>query len=244
LSSVVLFVFEGERREQQIFQSVEKCFPNSESNIRLISVYGTCIYNLYKDALGDGDAGIDFVELIRERSVQNAAALEEYSRSDVAEIYLIFDYDGHDQQACDNKISEMLDFFREETENGFMFLSYPMSEAFFHYVDDDQFKSLTSRISEGAGYKGKVDKEQGPQLRGKDQIEWEHMKPIIRANCKKANLLVNGAFDFPTELLSSQDVFNEQLRQYIPDGELFVLSGFPLFFMHYIGAQKFRWNFS
>ena len=42
--------------------------------------------------------------------------------------------------ADDSKIKEMLQFFDNETENGMLYISYPMVEAIRHYKDMNSFR--------------------------------------------------------------------------------------------------------
>lgn len=95
-------------------------------------VYDAEIYQLYK-VLKEEEPDFDLVELLKERNKENAELLREYNRDSFAYIYLFFDYDAHSTLASDDKIEEMLDFFDNETENGLLYISYPMLEAIRHF---------------------------------------------------------------------------------------------------------------
>ena len=47
---------------------------------------------------------------------------------------------GDVEMADDSKIKEMLQFFDNETENGMLYISYPMVEAIRHYKDMNSFR--------------------------------------------------------------------------------------------------------
>lgn len=51
------------------------------------------------------------------------------SRDEISEIYLFFDHDGHSHLANREKLENMLQYFNNETENGKLYVSYPMVES-------------------------------------------------------------------------------------------------------------------
>ena len=134
-----LFVFEGNRAESKYVEKLEQNFLGKRISVKC--VYDAEIYQLYK-SLEKEDFDFDMVELLKERSEENAELLKDYTRNSFAYIYLFFDYDAHSTLANDDKIKEMLKFFDNETENGLLYISYPMLEAIRHYRDMDSFKVL------------------------------------------------------------------------------------------------------
>ncbi|MFV0520881.1 MAG: hypothetical protein ACK5MI_00405 [Mangrovibacterium sp.] len=89
--SKILFVFEGARTESCIFRSLKKVFFEDSAVIKC--AFCNNIYNLYKQVNKDKD--LDTFQLLKERE-QNKNELSKYKRNDFGEIYLFFDYDGHD----------------------------------------------------------------------------------------------------------------------------------------------------
>lgn len=93
----------------------------------------------------------DLIELIREYNKDAAEKLKGYSRDDFSEIYLFFDYDGHNcnLSATDPDgtavLGEMLETFDNETELGKLYINYPMVEA----IRDNKKKTA---VTEGAAY--------------------------------------------------------------------------------------------
>ena len=125
----ILFIFEGEKTEKQITDNLTKYFINE--NLVVQCAYCANIYKLYKDIIEDED--LDTFLLLKELP-NNQEIFSQYNSNDFAEIYMFFDYDGHDTIADDKKVTELLKFFNEETLKGKLFISYPMVEALKHFL--------------------------------------------------------------------------------------------------------------
>ncbi len=137
--SKILLVFEGEKTEPAIYSKIESCFfRHSDSNSRIITCFKTDIYSLY-NKLRDGDGFLDPVITLRESHPE----LKGLSQTDFGAMYLFFDYDlhvdnylTHDEKNC--RIEELLNYFNNETDNGSLFISYPMVEAYKDWDDIDK----------------------------------------------------------------------------------------------------------
>ena len=55
------------------------------------------------------------------------------NESDFSEVYLFFDYDFQNKNLelseINSQLTEMLDFFSDETDNGKLYINYPMIES-------------------------------------------------------------------------------------------------------------------
>ena len=136
-----LFIFEGVKTESKLIEKLEHNFLGKTNSIKC--VFDAEIYQLYRAIKEEKEFSIDIVSLLKERTAENAKILENYTRDSFAYIYLFFDYDAHSTLADDNKIKEMLSLFNDETEEGMLYISYPMVEAIRHFKDLESFKSLT-----------------------------------------------------------------------------------------------------
>lgn len=72
-----LFVFEGSRTEDKVVQMLERNFLGEK--VALKCVYDAEIYQLYR-RLKDDDFALDVVNLLKERSPQNAEKLKDCDR--------------------------------------------------------------------------------------------------------------------------------------------------------------------
>jgi hypothetical protein len=101
----ILFIFEGEKTEMKITKSLTQFFINENTIVRC--AYCNDIYELHKEIAADED--LDTFLLVKEFPA-NQNNLSAYSPSDFAEIYLFFDYDGHDTIADDEKAKENINY--------------------------------------------------------------------------------------------------------------------------------------
>ena len=221
-------------------------------------VYDAEIYQLYK-VLKEEESDFDLVELLRERSIENAELLRNYNRNSFAYIYLFFDYDAHSTLASDDKIMEMLNFFDNETENGLLYISYPMLEAIRHYRDMQSFKELIVKCKRtNCPYKNDCDEVEAclkephyknvsasecqPQLTNINKYTKDVWQELIRAHVSKMNYLVHDVFDLPKQIESQSEIFSKQLEKYINHKcpEVAVLSAFPIYVLDYYGVETLK----
>jgi hypothetical protein len=233
----ILFIFEGEKTEAQIVSSLQTFFVNENTTVKC--VYGTDIYQIYKKIVADKD--LDTFNLIKERNAKNKAILNSYTRDDFAEIYMFFDYDGHAPQADDNKLKELLDFFKEETDKGKLYVSYPMAEALKHICDYGTFKDLTVECKKNISYKNIVHTSCINGLSNFNKYDLETWKRLINVHLKKMNFIVNDSYTLPDDVVFQFIIFSKQLEKHINiNAEVAVLSAFPVFLHDYYGNEEIK----
>ena len=254
-----LFVYEGNSAEPKYVDKLEKNFLGERIAIKC--VYDAEIYQLYRQ-MKDDDFAIDIVSILKERSHQNAEILKDYNRDSFAYIYLFFDYDGHSTMADDSKIREMLQFFDNETENGMLYISYPMVEAIRHYKELDSFQNSTAKCKRGKSldaikcpYKEECDtldeclkephyksisaSDNNPQLNNINHYNKEVWKTLIKAHVFKMNYLVNDSYSMPKNIEAQSTIFENQYTKYINHKcpKVAVLSAFPIYVLDYYGVE-------
>lgn len=235
-----LFVFEGEGREKQYFQSLERAFFSGEESRILIS-FQNDIYELYKQLSEDED--LDPFEVIRELNptVKNQAELIELRRDQISQIYLFFDMEPQDDLYSDEKLLSMIDLFNNETENGKLFISYPMIEAIRDIDDHDEYLSRTVDLASctGRAYKRLSSERASPVYQDARKIDKPLWQGLISVNVKKANGLIWGDFSL-TPVIDQRPVTQAQLDNYLPKEQVAVLSAFPIFLADYFGSKVFE----
>jgi len=250
-----LFIFEGAKTEDKLVEKLEHNFLGDRHAIKC--VYDAEIYQLYRAVKEEKGFSIDIVSLLKERTAENAEILKDYNRDSFAYIYLFFDYDAHSTLADDDKISEMLSFFNDETEEGMLYISYPMVEAIRHFKDLESFKSLTVKCKrrncpykdgchdkdgclKEPHYKNVVAIDSKRQLSNVNSYTKPVWQELITAHLCKANYLVNDSFALPVSLISQEAIFSRQLEKYINHKcpQVAVLSAFPLYVLDYFGCDR------
>jgi hypothetical protein len=233
-------VFEGKKTEPLIMNNLKKYFLNENDTQIIKVIYGTVIYKLYKDFFIDGilDENLDLFNLIKEDiQDENNNILEGITRDQVSEIYLFFDYDGHASNAKDDKIQEMLNLFDDETNNGKLYISYPMVEAIKHLKTGIDFQNVIAESN--PNYKQVVSKNCDHKLKDLSNLTKENWNFIIKEHSKKANFIVNDSFELPNKIIEQIKIFENQKTKYINvNNKVAVLSGFPLFLLDYYGVAK------
>ncbi len=232
MSDKILFVVEGAKTEKQILNNIEKAFFEEA----LVCVaYEAEIYQLWTILKNDGF--LDLFEILKGRSPENQAILADFTREDFSDIYLFFDYEAQASNASNAAILEMLHHFDNETENGKLFLSYPMVEALKDINNSDLFKDFVVDASiTGRKYKNLVGNRSGfLDIRKISKSSWEF---IISENGKKANFIVNKTYIESEIDISQEMIFDKQIERYVdPSNLIAVLSSFPFFLIEYFGAN-------
>ena len=149
---MILFVFEGDEREPRLYRTLERLyFPKQNDNI--ICSFGNNIYDLYSE-LQEYDGDGDIVALMRERLADRGdATLDGIRNSDISEIFLFFDYDFQNSQLSleeiNRRVEEMLTLFDDETDNGKLYINYPMIESirYTQELPDDAYAGYTHESS-------------------------------------------------------------------------------------------------
>lgn len=257
-----LFVLEGYGAEPQYLEKLEQNFFGRGISVKC--VFDAELYQLYEQLKKDEFAA-DIVNVLKERNTKSAEILKEYNRDSFAAVYLFFDYDAHSTLADDDKVNEMLEYFDNETENGCLYLSYPMVEAIRHFRDMDSFKDLVAKCKRSKSletmkcpnkltcediesclnedhYKTVSAREGNAQFANINKYDIEVWKTLIRANAFKMNYLVNDIYGMPEKYMSQKLVFEKQQSKHIMQScpKVAVLSAFPLYVLDYYGVDRIK----
>ena len=173
--------------------------------------------------------------------------LFKYKSADFESIYLFFDYDFYlgDLAIKNAQVRELLEYFNEETENGRLFISYPMIESiqYTKAVPEGNFYRYVVKRSDSIGKTFKKDARTFCFYKGyaflKDANNWKY---IVQQNVLKANYLTKGNLSKPLNKddVEQMDIFEAQLSKHvIPDEEVAILNAFPLFLFYYFKADHF-----
>lgn len=242
--SIKLIIVEGEKKEKTIIDSMISVFFNPKGqSVEIIEIpAGQNIYMLY-EILKKDEFETDLVEILRERIPGVKKKLTDINRDSIDEIFMFFDFDIHQNNLRDKKnnakpedvIQEMLDYFDNETENGKIYISYPMAEALYDYmygmcetltgcyVEADNSNKYKSILSQNSFYTG----------RHLDISVWKNVLSsfILRIKCMYE--IQNLSLDLYRKKVSPKSLFKNELNSLNKYGQIFVISGFPQFLFDY-----------
>lgn len=240
------FIVEGEVREPQIIANISKVFF-THGNVRIITLpAGENIYMLWKKLEAD-DFDTDIIEVLRESSDDIRDQLKDLSRDDFSEVYLFFDYDTHQTNLGkdDDKdvVARMLESFDNETENGKLYISYPMVEALRDYTPGVCGDGETCHVAVGdmKSYKNVSSlRSSNPGFKTYDYETWKGIIDVfaMRVSCLYG-LTVTLSYGKYSETVSPYDIYIRE-RNETHNDRVFVLSAFPEFLVDYFGAKLWR----
>jgi hypothetical protein len=241
-----VFIVEGEAREPLIINNICKNFFK-HVNFKIITLpAGQNIYMLWKKLLED-NFETDVIEVLREDSEYVANQLQDLTRTDFSEIYLFFDYDGHQNNLSENLsedvLAQMLKSFDNETENGKLYISYPMVEALRDFVPDicGNKDECYCDIFEIGNYK-KMSSEKAvyTDFRNYTFDIWKYIIDVfvMRISCL-LNLEKVITFEEYRNFVNPEVVYANEKRE-IENNKVFVLSGFPEFLLDYFQISFWR----
>ena len=194
---------------------------------------------------------------MRERLADRGdATLDGIRNSDISEIFLFFDYDFQNSQLSleeiNRRVEEMLALFDDETDNGKLYINYPMIESirYTKELPDDayvgytvgreackDFKRLACEFSaydslDHLLFKDGETPAKEKYLKLKDN--WEYLRTM---NVCKANLLTTGLYTMPREKsdICQLAIFSNQVMKYVkPNENVAILNSFPIFIYEYM----------
>lgn len=268
---MILFVFEG-KDDNEIYNTIKQLFlPKMTGDI--ICTYNSNIYSLYSklkeyNTFGD-DEKYGSISVLKEiLSNKGDYTLSDIIDDDVNEIYLFFDYDFQENHGTleenNAHITEMLEYFDDETNNGKLYINYPMIESirYTKQLPDDNYKDYCisrkeccsckkafKTIAANFSHYGSLDyiliaknkKNITEEQLQEKKDNWLH---LINMNLKKANFICNNSYKFPNTNsdVSQLNIYNHQLTKHVKKEdycEVAILNAFPIFIADYIGFSKF-----
>ena len=238
MADIKLFIVEGEARDLRFIELMSERFLKNKHDYRIIHLPAKQnIFMLY-DILKDDDFETDIVEVLRDNVDGAAEILNGCLRKEIAEVYLFFDYDIQQlsEIAYERDImSKLFEVFQDETENGKLYISYPMVEAIYDYKEErcDSFNKCFVDISEIIHYKESSGKNNPAASKHFKYEDWEYVLETfgMRAKC----LFDNVDMDYSTYKNDAypEQIYNKQSMIVKNRNAVFVLSAFPEFLFDY-----------
>ena len=220
----ILMLVEGAKTDVVLMKHLLEVYGISDSH-QIVS-YNTNIYVLYNRMFKDDDPEtLDLLQVLKENEKDESKKKifdERYS-----DILLVFDLDPQDDLFSATKIQQMLEYFKESSENGKLYINYPMVEAFYHMkaIPDPDFNKYEASLTElqQKSYKARVQSENRDHDYRKFAKDLKECNTVISQNVEKALLITNNSI--PDRLLPPCDleILDTQVRKIQNENRLFVL---------------------
>lgn len=245
---MILFVFEGGSAEPKVFDSIGKLFLSGE-DFRIIRCKHD-LPTLYSHLKANGD---DLFRILPFK--ENGIEIPEGKRLDTlfSQIFLFFDYDFQNRIGLDkvNEIlDEMLDFFDDETDNGKLYINYPMIESLKYtkeMPDNNYYQYVVSRgecvkhqfkgNAEQFAYAGAKGFKFIDLSRTKEANVIKNLDNLKFQNVTKANYIVSGSNTIPEhkENINQNAIFEAQKSKHVDvNMDVSILNSFPIFIYDYL----------
>lgn len=213
-------------------------------------VFSSNIYSLY-GRLKDDEDFLDVVEVLKELHKEDVE-LQDLDRESVSQVFLFFDLDIHGlaqpiEQSCE-QLDELLNFFDNETENGKLFLSYPMVEVVNICDRSNGLMSEDRKLfkicdCEGDGFKhfvNNLNRDSKTICRANCRENW---LIICKANYEKAKWLMHLSSEESFSILDQMQqaaILQHQQKLIKQNNVVATLSAFPFFLLEYVGVGKIQ----
>ena len=237
MNDKILFIMEGKKDDPKLLKSLLDTYKTVldydgySSNV--IVSYTSNIYSLYNELKkldNDKDEFADLFPIVQKKD----SKLNSYSRDEFSAIYLFFDLDIHkrDEKKAGIQLGEMVKTFNNETENGKLFISYPMVEVAKIcdkyeglFKEDRKLFSLESckRFKEFANNHTR-------STRKTDSLEDWNL--ICKENYRKANWILTGCCSIPDipylKKMEQEDILDKELEFVESKNSVATLSAYPM----------------
>ena len=262
MSEIMLFLFEGESTEPQIFDNIEKVFFSNEQTGITKALYKQDIYNLYENLnqYKDSDDGfdIDLIELLIERKSINP---DDIDVNKISSIYLFFDLDIHAYKKDEkvtaakrteaiNRVKKLVEYFGNETEQGKMYISYPMIEALRAYGDTWGYCEICS-------IEAKDSNQFKDMVKGKNSFSdftrynfpiWKDaiISTIDKLYClsyldpPECKEIASIEYEEVMKITNQNNILTNQENKFVSNGMIMILSSVPLFLVDFFGKPLFN----
>lgn len=242
-----VFIVEGDR-EKELFENIKQFFFATKK-IKFVTLPAEQnIYMLWK-TLKDDEYQTDIVEVLKEKVGTANDLLAGIERKEIDEVFLIFDFDRHQDNlphdvSPDEVLDEMLRIFCDETDQGKLYISYPMIEAIRDWSWDkcNAFYKCALKFSEFGEYKTRSAENNPNVIIGHYGVdEWRNIFKVfvMRLRCL-FELQQVPSQDFYRKNITPYNIYLKQKAKYINKNQAFILSFVPEFLLDYFGDSFWK----
>lgn len=223
----ILFIVEGEKEEPRILGRIGHDLLHLMKGDYEVIPFANPIYELYEAYKKE-----EFVNIVAYLHSEKGLKLEPdvLPKEAFSAIYLIFDFDPHYQKYSTETIIDILATFDNETENGKIYINYPMVESFYHLISlpDNEYNDRIISLDDFKGdkYKKLVN---AVTCISKSKITKLDLYYIIKQNFDKAQYICN----VKSKYVDYQEILNIQIKKKNIENKIYVLNTFALMVIDY-----------
>ena len=240
----ILLIVEGEFGEKNFYNRLEELTFGEKTAFEFF-LYKTNIYQLYSE-LNKLEFDADIIDVLKTSPRHNDNE-KDILNNKFAYKYLVFDLDFQDTRYdCKyNILHKMIEYFSDETDNGKLYVNYPMLESYrdMKYIGDEEYYQRSISITETKRYKSIVD-QRGNTL-DINRYTWNNYLEILKMNIKKANYitikkLIKGTYKNYQDNLTQEKICIKQEMMIKKNGLINVLNCGIFFLLDYFGENLFN----
>lgn len=224
----ILLIVEGEADEVKFLKRLFKiCSKKTYYKIytykTTIHILAQEIFNNYND-FDDGDIDIKLILASLEKNKQK----KELFYENYTDVFMIFDFDPHHDYPHFDTIKRMIKYFDDSTNQGKLFLNYPMMQSYKHFdkLPCPEFEFLNVSLKEIKEYKKVVG--EISNFTDLDKYDYITYYSIAVHQIKKANKIINGKYEMPleTEYMSFDlcKIYDFELQEFVEKQKVWVLN--------------------
>lgn len=228
----ILMLVEGAKTDVRLMNQLLSIYGLNEG-YELVS-YNTNIYTLYKQMFSEHDpAAFDLLQVLKERE-PNIEKKQIFDQA-FSDIILVFDLDPQDPDFSPEKIQEMVDYFKESSDMGKLYLNYPMVESFYHMksIPDPDYRTYMVALDDLRDRKYKTLVGQITHDQRKFAATKEKCNTVILQNIEKSRRMTisqDSETLYPPE---QADILTVQLESLAKSSLVHVLCTCPFYIVDY-----------
>ncbi|MBQ8142692.1 MAG: hypothetical protein IJ194_06020 [Bacilli bacterium] len=243
----ILVLVEGADKEMSFFKTFNQNYIGLGNDIELVPLCCN-IYSLYRE-MREYDFDIDLEKAIElSPSVPPDQKQKIYGKR-FGTKYLVFDFDFQENSMSDKDkleaLSQMLSVFDNDSENGLLFINYPMFESFQEvYLSKEQIESNKVYKKDFSKYKSSIDKRKlAVDCKSISNIQFQE---YILSSLKVLNYIFTGnlnkklSYKETIDVAFGRNVFNRQQEELINHDSIYAVNTSVLVPIYYFGEKKYK----
>lgn len=210
----ILFVVEGRADEKNFIEKLYSvCFADETYSV---FPYETNIHVLINQMFvnDDIDDGFDLVKHLYSRCHDKNKKY--HLMQSFSDIFLVFDLEPHDSHFDAKKIAKLQEYFNDSTDNGKLYINYPMYESYRNIgkMPDQNFRNSRISLTEVPKYKEFVNT-QTPYYTSITALDKKTIFGLAAHHLRKFNCLLYGRYrcDLPQNEVSSAELIKILKKQ-------------------------------